>query len=150
MSHQINEKVTLPGGAVLEYQRPPFALAMELKRTVAAIVGKADIGQTSIGSLMGKGGGLTPGDIKLADLKNLLASFLGSKELDGMLMECMKAGSLLNGLRITTETFETAEGLELFLPCAEEVGTRTLAPFFKHAGSLWSGLASLTTTKSPS
>ena len=149
MSHQVNDKVPLPGGAMLEYQRPPFALAMELKRTVAALIAKADIGHTSLGSVMGKGGGLTAADIKLADLKNLLATFLGSKELDGMLMECMKAGSLLNGMRITSETFETAEGLELFLPCAEEVGTRTLAPFFKHAASLWSGLGSLTKTPSP-
>jgi hypothetical protein len=150
MSHQVNDKVPLPGGSMLEYQRPPFALAMELKRTVAALIAKADIGQTSLGSVMSKAGGLTAADIKLADLKNLLATFLGSKELDGMLMQCMKAGSLINGMRITDETFETAEGLELFLPCAEEVGVRTLAPFFKHAASLWSGLGSLTTTKSPS
>ena len=73
---------------------------------------------------------------------------LGSEQLDAVLMEIMQSGCLLSGLRIDKQTFETAEGREYYLPCAEEVGVRTLAPFFKHAGSLLSGLGSLTKTPS--
>ena len=144
---QQNEKVALPGGVELEFQMPPLALALKLKRVVAGLVAGADVGNTKLGSLMAKGG-FTLDAVSLGDVKNLVAAFLGSEQLDAVLMEIMQSGCLLSGVRIDKQTFETAEGREYYLPCAEEVGVRTLAPFFKHAGSLLSGLGSLTKTPS--
>lgn len=148
MNHQVNDKITLASGRVLEFQVPPLKLAMKLKCLVFRLALATDIGNTKLGDAM-KAGNVSIDGLLVNDLKNVFCGLLGSDELDAVLLECMKAGSTLEGQRITESIFEPPEFRRDFLPCQKEVGWRTLSPFFADAGSLLSGLGSLTTTKSP-
>ena len=145
---QLNEKVTLPSGRVLEFQDPGWQASCRLKCLVFQIARQMELGEMNLGDAL-KGGGLTIEKIEVNDLKNVFCSLLGSEELDKMLLVCMKGGSLLNGVRITDQTFEDVALREDWIPCQKEVGWRTLSPFFKSLGSLLSGLGLPATTKSP-
>ena len=141
MSYQANEKVTLPSGRQLEFQMPSLAISNRLKCLVFRLAKDTNVAGVNLESLK-KGTDLAP-------LVAVFCALLGSEELDAMLLTCMKQGSLLEGQKITEQTFEAADFRRDYIPCQKEVGWRTLSPFFQDAGSLLSGLGSLTTTPNP-
>ena len=145
---QTNERVVLPSGRALEFQDPGWALSCKLKCLVFQLARQTNIGDMNLGDAL-KGGGLSMEKVEVNDLKNVFCTLLGSEELDKLLLACMKGGSLLNGVRITDQTFEDVILREDFIPCQKEVGWRTLSPFFKSLGSLLSALGIQTTTPSP-
>lgn len=131
----MNETVTLSSGKVLEMQMPPFALANNLKRTVArellAVDANLDLKALDPESEVSQ----LPGNV-LNTLKNALFVVIASDAVDRLLMDCMCAGSLYDGAKITLKSFDGEEARSDFQECAWEVMKFTLRPFTGAFGSM--------------
>lgn len=123
------KQITLPSGSILELDSAPFQEACRLRRIVAAelkavslsgLDSDADISLKALASLSGP---------TLEVLKGTVCQVLASEALESAVFSCA-AKSLLNGQRITRDTFEPENMRQDYLPVAWEVVKHTLAPFF--------------------
>lgn len=137
----MNESVTLPSGHQLELGMAPFSVGMKLFKVIANELKGVDVEIESLdfAKLAGK-------DINV--LKNAILQLLGSDQLEAALFACMER-CLLNGAKITRQSFEPEDMRPDYLPVAWEVMKFNLAPFFRGL-NLSSPTASPTTAQSPS
>lgn len=112
----MSEEITLLSGAKLKIQVSPFAVSKALYQAVLKEV--KSIGLTS--------------KTEMANIyKDILCAGFSSPEIESCLWQCMDR-CLLNGVRITPDSFEPLERREDYLQVCVEVGRANLAPFTKN------------------
>lgn len=130
MNIGMNEKVSLPSGAVLEMTMAPFLEGRKLLAAISSCIKSvkvdADLGQQS----------------SLNSLKDVFLGCLTSKEVEDALLDCLKRCTY-NGQRITSwDIFEDLKAREDYMTVCLEVSKFNLAPFTKNLLPLLSGLLS--------
>lgn len=109
---------TLDSGAVVQINLAPFGVAHRLLQVV----------MKEVGSVSMSGG-------EAEFMKNLLARFVYSPEVEQVLWECM-GRCLYRGQKIVKETFEPEAARGDYLLVAKEVLEVNLTPFLKNLSSL--------------
>jgi hypothetical protein len=132
----MNETLQLKSGHTATLALASFTEASELRRVLAREIAAAplEIGG-DLAAIMGKDVGV---------LKNLICQLLASEALEKQIFKCL-ARCLLDGQKITPQTFEPAEMRGDYLPLAVEVVKMNILPFFEGLE-----LASLIPSKGPS
>lgn len=127
------ETVSLPSGAKLVLNDPPFETSMALFQAVASELMKIDTGikidlnfASDPDALRKLLGGI---DLPVDVLKNAVCQMIASKAVEGLLRECM-GRCLYDGKSATQEMFEPRNARQDYLPVAWEVMKFNLLPFF--------------------
>ena len=137
----MKESLTLPSGRELQLGIAPFAVGMKLVKTLAAEAKNVDVELESLdlSKLAGK---------NLNSIKNLVLQMLSSDALEAALFQCMER-CLLDGQKITRQTFEPEDMRQDFFPVAWEVIAFNVAPFAKSLGLSSSNTQAETQGQSP-
>lgn len=125
----MREIIKLKSGAELQFGEPSFDEASELMAVLASEFIKVNVDLGNLTDYMGSDGDVSEllKDSSIANtFKNAVCQLIASKPFRAQLLVCMKR-SLLNGEKVTLESFEKARGD--FLPVCWEVIKLTLAPF---------------------
>ncbi len=121
------ESKTLKSGHVLQLAIADFGVACKLRRIVAAELLKVDLDITKIDLQMDLAK-MDPG--MLRTMKDIVCVLMASEAVEQAFLAC--AGRcLLQGQRITKETFEPEDMRGDYLPTAWEVISLNLAVFFE-------------------
>lgn len=132
----MQDPITLKSGSTFQGTVAPFEDADELAKIVAKELLAVDFNMETVNfaELSGK-------DVNT--LKNVAFQLLSSKALSGQLWKCLTR-CLLNGQKITKESFAAEEARQDYYPVAWEVMKLNLRPFFKGLD-----LSSLTSVEMP-
>ncbi len=122
----MKETLALRSGRSLELGMAPFSVGMKLFKVIANELKLVDVdlGSLDLSKIAGK-------DINT--LKNAILQLLGSDALEAAVFACMEK-CLLEGQRVTRQTFEPEDMRGDFLPVAWEVIKFNLSPFFSSLG----------------
>lgn len=116
------EAITLPSGHVLELGVPEFSSAKKLFKTLARELRDVDVNLENL-DLKEIGGK----DINV--FKNVFLQVAASDAIEACVFECA-AKSMLNGQKITVNTFNDVDLRQDYLLVAWEVIKLSLTPFF--------------------
>lgn len=116
------QAISLPSGHTLELGTPDWAPAKKLFKTLARELKgvDVDIEKLDLGKLL---------ETDVLRFKDLVLQVLGSDALETCMFECAQQ-SLLEGQKITSQTFQNVDLRQDYLPVAWEVMKLTLTPFF--------------------
>lgn len=130
-------------GAILDLNIAGFAESHRLMKAVAKEFGsvKFSTGETDLKKIMS----MNLNDEMLNSLKDLVAQFLSSSEIEAALWPCMSRCTY-NGLKIDAATFEPEKSREDFIEVAKEVLVLNLRPFSKSLLSLLTSTLTKTAT----
>lgn len=126
------ETATLPSGARLTLNHPPFSVAMDLVTSVAVELKGVATGlkvELSLGDPVAMIAKLAACDLPVDLLKDALLQAVASPRIRASLHECM-GRCLLNGQVCNIMAFEDPKVRGDYFPAAWEVMKFTLSPFF--------------------
>lgn len=121
------EPITLPSGRVLDVKIVPFSMGKKLFKTLARelLAVRLDLDITKIKNV---------GDLDVNVLKDALLQVIASDAIEGCFFECAEK-CLIDGQKITKDSFEHETARQDYLPAAWEVMKANLTPFFKGLAS---------------
>jgi hypothetical protein len=123
--------VTLKSGRKLTVAIAPYSAANKLRKVILAEIAQVDVAAEL--KIDAKMLGLDVREMSgpaLQTVKNLICRLLSSDAIEAAFFECAQK-SLLDGVKITRETFEPPEARGDMLPVAQEVIRANVAPFFE-------------------
>ena len=121
------DPITLPSGRTLEVKIVPFSMGKKLFKTLARelLLVRLDLDITKIKNV---------GDLDVNVLKDALLQVISSDAIEACFFECGEK-CLIEGVKITKDSFEHETARQDYLPAAWEVMKANLTPFFKGLAS---------------
>lgn len=121
------DPITLPSGRTLEVKIVPFSMGKKLFKTLARelVAVRLDLDITKI---------KTVGDLDVNVMKDAILQVMASDAIEACFFECAEK-CLIDGQKITKDSFEHETARQDYLPAAWEVMKGNLTPFFKGLAS---------------
>lgn len=123
----MSDPITLPSGRSLVVNVAPFSIGKNLFKTLARelLAVRLDLDITKIKSV---------GDLDVNVLKDALLQVIASDSIEACFFACAEK-CLIEGQKITKDSFEHETARQDYLPVAWEVMKANLTPFFKGLAS---------------
>lgn len=121
------DPITLPSGRTLTVNIAPFSMGKKLFKTLARelLLVRLDLDITKIKAV---------GDLDVNVLKDALLQVISSDPIEQCFLECASK-CLIEGQKVTMDSFEHEIARQDYLPAAWEVMRANLTPFFKGLAS---------------